>query len=116
MSDEPIIVETPRGPSIRGTRITVYDILDYHTQGDHHTYIALVLGLSSWQVLGAIEYIEQHRDEVMVEYQKILARIARGNTPEAQAKADAAHAAFQAKLRAKRERLEKEGPGARAAG
>src|SRR5262245_62070731 len=66
-----LIINRGRGPEIAGTRITVYDILDYTRAGHHHTYIAAMLGLSSAQVLAAIEYIEEHKDEVLANYQKI---------------------------------------------
>jgi uncharacterized protein (DUF433 family) len=88
------IINRGRGPEIAGTRITVYDILDYTTADWHHTAIAATLRLSSAQVLAAIEYIEKHKDEVMPVYQQILERAAQGNSPEIQAKADAAHAKF----------------------
>ena len=47
-----LIVNRGRGPEIAGTRITVYDILDYTRVGHHHTYIAAILGLSSAQEIG----------------------------------------------------------------
>jgi uncharacterized protein (DUF433 family) len=86
------IIDRGRGPEIAGTRITVYDILDYHKQGWHHTRIAATLRLSSAQVLAAVRYIEEHKEEVLANYQKILDRCARGNPPEVQAKLDAIHA------------------------
>jgi uncharacterized protein (DUF433 family) len=92
----PEIINRGRGPEIEGTRITVYDILDYTEDGWHHTAIAAWLRLSSAQVLAAIKYIEEHKDEVMANYQKILERCARGNPPELQAKLDATHAKYQA--------------------
>ncbi len=93
---EPRIVDWGRGPSIEGTRITVYDVLDYHRKGHHHTYIAVILGVASDEVLAAIRYIEEHHDEVWAVYNKILERDARGNPPELQAKLDALHAKCQA--------------------
>jgi uncharacterized protein (DUF433 family) len=63
-----------RGPEIIGTRITVYDIMDYYTKGWHHASIAVTLGLSSAQVKTAIQYIEDHRAEVDAEYAQMLAR------------------------------------------
>lgn len=80
------ILDRGRGPEIAGTRITVYDIWDYASVGHHHTYIAVVLGLSSNQVLAALDYIEQHKAEVLEEYQKILDRAAKGNPPEVEEK------------------------------
>lgn len=81
-----IIINRGRGPEIDGTRITVYNVLDYSRHGHHHTYIAAVLGISSAEVLAAIKYIEEHHDEVMAEYQEILGRAKRGNPPEVRAK------------------------------
>lgn len=104
-----LIIDRGRGPEIAGTRITVYDILDYTQAGHHHTYIAAILGLSSAQVLAAIRYIEEHREEVMADYQKILDRIARGNPPEVQAKLEASHAKLQALLAQRRQSPTTEG-------
>ena len=88
------IIDRGRGPEIAGTRITVYDILDYHKEGWHRDLIADQFDISSRQVEVAIRYIEEHRDEVMADYEKILARHARGNPPELQAKLDAGHERF----------------------
>ncbi len=89
------IINRGRGPEIAGTRITVYDILDYYTEGWHPTAIAGRLRLTSAQVEAAIAYIEQHRAEVMARYQEILDRCARGNPPEVQAKVDAIAAKYR---------------------
>ena len=87
--NEPRIIDRGRGPEIEGTRITVYDVMDYHLDGWHRDLIADTLSLSSPQVEVAIRYIEEHRDEVMPVDQKMLERDARGNPPELQAKLDA---------------------------
>ncbi len=71
------IIDRGRGPEIAGTRITVYDVLDYYTKGWHRDLIADTLELSSHEVELAIRYIEEHRDEVMDAYERILARRAR---------------------------------------
>jgi uncharacterized protein (DUF433 family) len=98
---EPKIINRGRGPEIAGTRITVYDVLDYHKLGYHRDMIADTLDLSSGQVEVAVRYIEEHRAEVMDAYERILARHARGNPPELQAKLDAMHGT----ARAMREKL-----------
>ncbi|MCI0462646.1 MAG: DUF433 domain-containing protein [Gemmataceae bacterium] len=90
------IIDRGRGPEIAGTRITVYDVLDYHLDGEHPTMIALELGVSSEQVEAAIRYIEEHRDQVLADYQGMRDRCARGNPPEVQARLDATHAKYQA--------------------
>jgi uncharacterized protein (DUF433 family) len=92
------IIDRGRGPEVAGTRITVYDVLDYHKSGWHRDMIADTLELSSQQVEVAIRYIEQHRDEVMEVYNRILARDARGNPPELQAKLDAVRGTARARL------------------
>ncbi len=91
----PEIINRGRGPEIAGTRITVYDILDYTEQGWHPRAIADWLQLSSAQVLVAIGYIDEHRGEVMATYRQILERSARGNPPEVQAKLDAIDAKYK---------------------
>ena len=101
------IIDRGRGPEIAGTRITVYDVLDYHKHGWHRDRIAVTLSLNSRQVEAAIRYIEEHRDEVMADYQEMLDRDARGNPPELQAKLDALRGSARAKaeeLRAAKER------------
>src|SRR5437773_441655 len=93
------IIDRGRGPEIAGTRITVYDVLDYYKTGWHRDMIADTLELSTQQVEAAIRYIEEHRDEVMADYAEMLARDARGNPPELQAKLDAGHERFLAMVR-----------------
>ena len=97
------IVNRGRGPEIAGTRITVFDIWDYAKDHWHRDAIATTLRLSSAQVSAALEYIEQHREEVLAEYAKIRDREARGNPPELQAKLDDTHARFQAQLAERRQ-------------
>jgi uncharacterized protein (DUF433 family) len=101
------IIDRGRGPEIAGTRITVYDIMDYYKKGWHHTTIAATLRLSSAQVRAAIAYIEAHKEEVLADYQKILERNARGNPPEIQAKLDAIHEECQ-KIWAERRQAKQE--------
>jgi uncharacterized protein (DUF433 family) len=103
---EPRIIDRGRGPEIAGTRITVYDIMDYYRHGDHHTYIASMLGLSSAEVLCAVKYIEEHREEVQADYEQILARHAKGNPPEVQAKLEECHRRMLAKMEELRRKKE----------
>jgi uncharacterized protein (DUF433 family) len=88
----PRIIDRGRGPEIEGTRITVYTIWDYARHGDHHTYIARMLNISLAQVLCALKYIEEHKQEVLADYQEIMERIARGNPPEVEALRKQSHA------------------------
>jgi uncharacterized protein (DUF433 family) len=75
------IIKTGRGPEIAGTRITVYDVIEYHNTGWHRDMIADTLELSSEQVEVAIRYIEENRDEVMANFERNMERINRGNPP-----------------------------------
>jgi uncharacterized protein (DUF433 family) len=49
----PQIIDRGRGPEIPGTRLTVYDILDYVRMGWGHARIALWFRISSDEVLAA---------------------------------------------------------------
>jgi uncharacterized protein (DUF433 family) len=93
------IIDRGRGPEIAGSRITVYDVLDYHKEGWPAKEIAWLFHLSTAQVEVAIRYLEEHKGEVMEAYERILARHARGNPPELQAKLDAGHERFLAMVR-----------------
>ena len=85
------IIDRGRGPEIKGTRITVYDVLDYVLECWHPAQIATWFSISSREVEAAIDYIREHTIEVLTEYVKILERCARGNPPEVQAKLEASH-------------------------
>jgi uncharacterized protein (DUF433 family) len=97
------IIDRGRGPEIAGTRITVFDVLDYLRANWHRTQIALLFRLSTRQVDAAIHYIEEHKEEVMAEYETIMDRINRGNPPEIQAKLDAVQGRARAMLKELRE-------------
>jgi hypothetical protein len=47
------IIKTGRGPEIAGTRITVYDVIEYYETGWHRDRIAAILSLSSREVEAA---------------------------------------------------------------
>ena len=105
------IIELGRGPTIEGSRITVFDVLYYHQAGWYRDEIADLFDLSSRQVEVALRYIEEHKEEVMATNAKIEARIARGNPPELQAKLDAIHGAARAKWEELRRSKGQEVPG-----
>lgn len=71
---EALIVETPRGPSIAGTRITVYSVMDLIKAGRSKRYIAQMMLLTPEQVDAVFEYVEQHREAVEAAYERILRR------------------------------------------
>jgi len=86
-----------RGPEIEGTRITVYDVMDYYLDGWPATRIAARLSLGTPDIEAAIEYIESHRTEVDREYGKMVERSERGNPPEVQAIYEASRSIVEAK-------------------
>jgi uncharacterized protein (DUF433 family) len=71
-SEPAIIIRTERGLAIAGTRITLYDVMDYVTENYPPKFIRAMLGLTDEQVAAALFYIETHRAEVETEYQFIL--------------------------------------------
>lgn len=113
---KPRIIDRGRGPEIAGTRITVFDIMDYTRTGWDPASIAIVLGLSSEEVLVAVRYIEEHGPEVTAEHDRILARDAAGNPPELRAKLEASHAKLQAMIAERRARRREETLGAGTSG
>jgi uncharacterized protein (DUF433 family) len=86
------IIDRGRGPEIEGTRITVYDVLYKLEWNRTPSEIATDYQLTPDELQAALDYIDAHRQEVEAEWQKIKARIARGNPPELQARLDAIHA------------------------
>jgi uncharacterized protein (DUF433 family) len=107
---DPVIIDRGRGPEIAGTRITVYDILDYLEDGWHPATIAAFFRVSSREVDAAVRYIEEHKEDVTAEYARILARAAAGNPPELQARLDASLTRFRERVRM-RQASEPGGPG-----
>ncbi len=89
---ESMIHDRGRGPEVRGTRITVYSILDYALECWPPERIADWFRITPQQVEAAIDYIREHTVEVLTDYIQILERSRRGNPPEVQAELDAGRA------------------------
>jgi uncharacterized protein (DUF433 family) len=88
-TSDAVIIDRGRGPEIAGTRITVYDVMDYLKNGWHRERIAALFRLSSRDVQAAIDYIRQHHEEVEAAYQRIIERHhAYRYAPDVQAKVD----------------------------
>ncbi|MGK7873747.1 MAG: DUF433 domain-containing protein [Xenococcaceae cyanobacterium] len=66
------IIRTERGLTIAGTRITLYDVMDYVTAQYPAKFIRDMLNLTEDQVNAALSYIESNRAEVEAEYQTVL--------------------------------------------
>ncbi len=76
MTPEPtgqtLIIRTERGLTIEGTRITLYDVMDYVTEHYPSKFIRAMLNLTEEQVNAALAYIDSHYAEVETEYQLVL--------------------------------------------
>ncbi|MFN5513917.1 MAG: DUF433 domain-containing protein [Cyanobacteriota bacterium] len=66
------IIRTERGLTIAGTRITLYDVMDYLTAQYPPRFIQGLFNLTDEQIDGALAYIEERRVEVEAEYQIVL--------------------------------------------
>jgi uncharacterized protein (DUF433 family) len=66
------VVRTERGLTISGTRITLYDVMDYVTAGWPAHVIRDRLQLTDPQISDAMAYIEARRAEVEREYRAVL--------------------------------------------
>jgi uncharacterized protein (DUF433 family) len=67
-----IIIRTERGLTISGTRITLYDVMDYVTAQYPPKFIQGLFDLTEAQINAALAYIETNRVEVEAEYQQVL--------------------------------------------
>ena len=66
------VVRTERGLTIRGTRITLYQIIDYLKAGKSAKMIRDDLRLTIQQTADVLEYIDMHKEEVETEYQQVM--------------------------------------------
>jgi uncharacterized protein (DUF433 family) len=66
------IIRTERGLTISGTRITLYDVMDYLKAQYPLKFICNLFDLSEEQINAALTYIEANQTEVEAEYQKVL--------------------------------------------
>jgi uncharacterized protein (DUF433 family) len=70
--NKPAISRTERGLTISGTRITLYQIMDYiHASYPRHL-IRHQFYLTDEQFDGAMSYLDTHYEEVESEYQTVL--------------------------------------------
>lgn len=66
------IIRTERGLTIAGTRITLYDVMDYVTAQYPSKFIQGLFNLTDEQMDAALTYIKAHHVEVEAEYQIVL--------------------------------------------
>ena len=68
----PVVVRTPRGLSVRGTRLTLYQIMDYIKAGCTKEHIQGDFNLSFRDMDEIFKYIEENEEEFEEEYQCIV--------------------------------------------
>lgn len=72
LNEQTTIIRTERGLTISGTRITLYDVMDYVTAQYPPKFIQGLFDLTEEQINAALAYIETNRAEVEAEYQQVL--------------------------------------------
>ncbi len=97
------IIDRGRGPEIAGTRITIYDVVDYLQEGWRCDQIAGLFRLPPEDIQAALQYIDDHHEDVMTAYRQILARHRNVQYPPA---VQARLAQNRQKLQAKRVELQ----------
>lgn len=70
--EQATIIRTERGLTIAGTRITLYDVMDYVTEQYPPKFIRGLFDLTEEQINAALAYIEANRADVEAEYQMVL--------------------------------------------
>lgn len=93
-----------RGPELKGTRTTVYDVVPFRLAGHSATYTAAALGHATDEIEALYRYMDEHLAEVMEVHNRIEERIAKGNPPEIEAKLAEARAQLRAWMAAKKAR------------
>ena len=66
------IIRTERGLTIAGTRITLYDVMEYLAAQYPPKFSRSLFNLSDAQINAALVYIQANRTEVEAEYQIVL--------------------------------------------
>jgi uncharacterized protein (DUF433 family) len=66
------IIRTERGLTISGTRITLYDVMDYVKSQYPAKFIQGLFELTDEQISAALSYIEVNRDAVEAEYAQVV--------------------------------------------
>jgi uncharacterized protein (DUF433 family) len=90
-----LIHDRGRGPEIKGTRITVYNLLpDFLDPAATEADICWTYGLTPQQVAAMRAYVLNNADTVLAEHLEIEEQMAVGNPPEVIEKAKETHAIF----------------------
>ncbi|NEO26509.1 MAG: DUF433 domain-containing protein [Kamptonema sp. SIO4C4] len=71
-SPDVAILRTERGLTIQGTRLTLYDVMDFLNQHYPPQLIRDKFNLTDPQIHAALSYIEANKTQVEAEYQEVL--------------------------------------------
>ncbi|MEZ2251012.1 DUF433 domain-containing protein [Microcoleus sp.] len=66
------IIRTERGLTISGTRLTLYDVMDFLKAEYSPRLIRNKFNLTDAQINAALSYIEANRTQIETEYQQVL--------------------------------------------
>ena len=67
-----IIIRTEKGLTISGTRITLYDVIDFLKAQYPAKLIRDKFNLTDTQIQSALSYIEANQNQIEIEYQEVL--------------------------------------------
>jgi hypothetical protein len=73
IKDQSTVIKNERGLSVAGTRITLYQIMDFLKADYSPEEIMTCFRLTIRQMTEIMNYIETNRDEVEAEYQQVVA-------------------------------------------
>jgi len=68
------VVRTTRGLTVKGTRLTLYSIMDEIKDDNSFKNIRDIYELTDEEMLDVLDYIHLHRKEVEAEYQEVVRR------------------------------------------
>ena len=66
------VIQTERGLTVKGSRLTLYDILGAMKKGESLKNIRDIYELTDEEMLDILDYIHLHQEEVEKEYQEVL--------------------------------------------
>ena len=66
------VIQTERGLTVKGSRLTLYDILGAMKKGESLKNIRDIYELTDEEMLDVLDYIRIHQEEVEKEYQEVL--------------------------------------------
>jgi hypothetical protein len=70
----PVVIETSRGPSIHGTRLTIYHLMDLLKYGRSPDYVQGWYQFTDEEWAAIQEYMREHEAELEVRYAEVLRR------------------------------------------